>query len=166
MSGSKEGPTLRLPGSQGRCEQSGPSGGIQLGESEAGGSSSAPTHTRSPQVLPSPITGFQGTCSQGRPKLGISHLGYRVFSGKATSAVQSPVPARARGLSAQNRRRGQGRLQTNRNGWGGGPVRGARVGHRWEPLLLLRLEESSLRGPASPLCPPFLSPIHPSPSLA
>lgn len=124
------------------------------------GSSSAPTHTRGPQVFRSPITGFQETCSLG------GHPGYLIFPGKATSAVQSPVPARARGLSAQSRRTGQGRPQTSGNGWGGGPGRGAREGHRWEPLLLLRLEESSLRGPASPLCLPFLSPIHPSPSLA
>lgn len=47
----------------GKCGQSGPSGGIQLTESEAGAPPVPPHIPEVPRCSSPPITGFQGTCS-------------------------------------------------------------------------------------------------------
>lgn len=128
----KKAPPSASPAAMGDANNLGPQEASKLGESEAGGSSSAPTHTRGSQGLPSPMTGFQETCSQGGPKLGLSHPGYCACPGKATSAVQGPVPARAqrpqhpeqeeRAREAPNQREWMGRRSRK------GSQRGAREG--------------------------------------
>lgn len=70
------------------------------------------------------------------------------FQAKPHQLSRAPSQQGPRGLSAQSRRRGLGRPRTSGNGWGGGPGRGAREGHRRE------------RTSFSPL-PPFLSPSTP-----